>query len=76
MKNGEKSFGRLFELVEILAQTHNGMTGKTLAGEVDLEGMYHYNRNSPAFFLNDLKLPKMYTKESRELIESTEVVNG
>ena len=31
MKNGEKSFGRLFELVEILAQTHNGMTGKTLA---------------------------------------------
>ena len=31
MKNGEKSFDRLFELVEMLAQTHNGMTGKALA---------------------------------------------
>ena len=52
------------------------MTGKTLAGELDLEGMYHYNRNSPAFFLDDLDLPRMYTRENREILDSTEVVNG
>lgn len=31
MKNGEKSFSKLFELVELLAQSHNGMTGKELS---------------------------------------------
>ena len=31
MKNGEKSFNKLFELVELIAQSHNGMTGKDLA---------------------------------------------
>lgn len=38
MKNGEKSFSKLFDLVELLAQSHNGMTGKELseASEVPL----------------------------------------
>lgn len=50
--------------------------GETLAGEFDLEGMYHHRRPSPAFFMNDLDLPTWRTRESREIWESSEVVNG
>ncbi len=54
----------------------NIMTGKTLAGEMDLEGMYSHNRTSPAFFLDDLELPSWRTRESREIMDSTEVINA
>jgi hypothetical protein len=50
--------------------------GETLAGELDLEGMYTFNRPSPAFYLDDLDLPKWRTRTSREILESSEVVNG
>lgn len=51
-------------------------TGKILAHEFDLEGMYRRRTGSPDFFLKGLDLPKFYTRESRDRLESTVTVNG
>ena len=50
--------------------------GKTLAGELDLEGMYSINKKSPDFFLKDLRLSNYKTQEYFNQEQSTEVFNG
>ena len=51
-------------------------TGKMLAHEFDLEGMYHRNNKSPDFFLKDLKLSGHRTRESAAREESMVMING
>ena len=48
-------------------------TGRILASEFDLEGMYNINHKSPDFFLNDLQLSKSKTQEYFDQEQSTEV---
>ncbi len=58
------------------AQAFDIASGRTLAGEYDLEGMYRNTKKSPDFFLKDLKLSKYKTQEYFDREESLEVING
>ena len=49
--------------------------GKMLAHEFDLEGMYSRRRQSPDFFLKDLKLSTARTSDSIEREESMEFID-
>ena len=53
----------------------NVASGRTLAGEFDLEGMYSTDKKSPDFFLKDLNLSEHDTKEYFERERSREVYN-
>lgn len=50
-------------------------TGKMLAHEFDLEGMYSRRSQSPNFFLKNLDLPSTRTRESFEREESMEFID-
>ena len=50
-------------------------TGKMLAHEFDLEGMYSRRSQSPDFFLKNLDLPSTRTRESFEREESMEFID-